>query len=216
MNWKRWLFLAIALLTILFSLFLWIYEEDSAGLRLERRRQMWRAARPDVAALRSGDLIFRHGRGVISNTLLKMSQHEAKYSHAGVLMIENGKAYVYHCIGGEDNPNNKMRRDHISQFCDPEIAHSFGIYRLALNEGLNQRFTEAVKSKHQVGILFDTSFDLSTDDEQYCTEFIFKVLKSLEGMDLPISSSTFSGKEYVTCDNLYLIPNTQLIHQYNY
>ncbi|MFM7310920.1 MAG: YiiX/YebB-like N1pC/P60 family cysteine hydrolase [Flavobacteriales bacterium] len=216
MNWKRWLSIALAVLALLLCAFLWIYDEDTAGLRLDRRRQLWRAARPDITALRSGDLIFRHGRGVISNTLLKMSQREAKYSHAGVLIIEDGKAYVYHCIGGEDNPNSKMRRDHVSQFCDPEIAHAFGIYRLPLNENVNQRFLDEVKRKHEDGMLFDTSFDLTTDDEQYCTEFIFKILRSLEGMDLPLSSSTFSGKEYVTCDNLYLIPNTQLIHQHNY
>ena len=216
MKWKIVIWSLVALALVVVVIFLGVYEQETAGLTLEKRKEMWRNARPEITSLRSGDLIFRHGRGVISNTLLKMSQKESKYSHAGVVFIEQGKAYVYHCIGGEDNPNSTMRRDRISQFCDPEIAHSFGIYRLPLGDSLNQAFLLEVQRSYDRGLLFDTAFDLSTDKEQYCTEFIYKTLKSLEGIDLPISSSAFSGKEYVTCDNLYLIPKTQLIHQHNY
>jgi len=79
---------------------------DKAGLSLESRKSLWRSARPEKNMLRSGDLIFRHGRGMVSATLLEASQTEKRYSHAGVISIEQGEVYVYHCIGGDDNPND--------------------------------------------------------------------------------------------------------------
>lgn len=215
-KWRIAVISTISVVGLIAVILFQFYEGSSAGLSLETRKELWRMARPDLRILRSGDLIFRHGRGMVSNTLLSLSQTDKRYSHAGVLSIEDEGIFVYHCIGGEDNPNERMSRDRLSQFCDPERAHSFGIYRLLMADSVNVRFMEEVKKGFQQGVLFDTEFDINSDDRQYCTEFIYKILKNLEGSGLQLSSSTYSGKEYVACDNLYLIPNTKIIHHFNY
>lgn len=192
------------------------YDKGKADLSLQARRELWRKARPDLSLLHSGDLIFRHGRGIVSSTLWSLSQTDKRYSHAGVLSIEEGEAYVYHCIGGEDNPNERMSRDRLSRFCDPEVAHSFGIYRLPMSDSCHALFMRKVREGFDTGVLFDTNFDLDTDEKQYCTEFIYRSLKSLEGSDIQLSSSWYAGREYIACDNLYLVPNTLFIHHFNY
>src|SRR3954464_10834717 len=104
MNFKRTLFFVLAILIIGCS-FTWfrLNKENHFALSSEAALQKWSHAKVDISRLQTGDLIFRHGRGFISNALMSFSQHEKKYSHAGIISVENNEVYVYHCIGGEEN-----------------------------------------------------------------------------------------------------------------
>ncbi|MFM7234723.1 MAG: hypothetical protein ACKOZM_09035, partial [Flavobacteriales bacterium] len=99
-KWRIWIALSALIIAAVTFWSLPFFETSTAGLSLEARRELWRKAKPDLTALRNGDIIFRHGRGMVSNTLLSLSQTDKRYSHAGVIAIEEGVVFVYHCIGG--------------------------------------------------------------------------------------------------------------------
>lgn len=117
----------------------WI-EPVTARMQPVQIRTTWIQAAPDLNQLKSGDLIFRHGRGFISNAFQKLSKEDPRYSHAGIIEVENGQAFVYHCIGGEENKSNKMKRETLSAFCRPDHNHTFGIYRTDLNPKQMKKF----------------------------------------------------------------------------
>jgi hypothetical protein len=179
-------------------------------------QQQWKKAKPIYSDLRSGDLIFRHGRGFISNALMSLGQREQKYSHAGIVSVENGNVYVYHSIGGEQNISNKLRRDKLEEFCNPRDVHAFGIYRSDLNSDQIKTIMDNVAAFYKSELEFDTKFDLTNDDKMYCTEFIYKIFCSLPGNQNYISLSTVGGKEYVACDDVYLNPHCKEVYTYKY
>jgi len=177
---------------------------------------LWLKAKPDFSQLKSGDLIFRHGRGFISNALMSLGQREKKYSHAGIITVENGNVFVYHAIGGEQNISNKLRKDRLDVFCSPESVHAFGIYRSDLNKKQIATVIDKADTYFEAGLEFDTEFDLLSDDKMYCTEFIYKLISVIPGNQNYISLSAVGNKHYIACDDLYLNPHFKKIYAYNY
>lgn len=192
------------------------YERGHLGLAPEVVQQKWRAAKPDASTLRSGDLIFRHGRGAISNMLMTFSRKDPKYSHSGIVSIENKKVFVYHAIGGEENVSNKLRKDPLMVFCNPNDVHSFGIYRLDLNSFQLQEMDSMAKSYYKLGLEFDTKFDLATDEKMYCSEFVYKMIMGVARNGNYLSLSAVSGMKFIACDGLYLNAHSQSIYSYIY
>ncbi len=198
------------------SFYLKNYEKNKIVLSNEETKAAWYRAQPGVNSLKTGDLIVRHGRGFISNAFMSLSFKEKKYSHSGIIHIENGKAFVYHAIGGEENVDNKMRKDPLKDFCDPQYVHSFGVYRYDLNESQLRQYDSLATDYFQKGLQFDTKLDLATDDVMYCSELIYKVLQKVTGDKDYIPTSEVKGFKYVAIDNLYLNKHCKVVSEYEY
>src|SRR5688572_3318485 len=80
--------------------FIFYYEPEALPIDRTALQKEWLAAYPGTK-LHSGDLVFRHSRGTISNMLLHFSRQDPKYSHAGILSVEKTGLFVYHSLGGE-------------------------------------------------------------------------------------------------------------------
>ncbi|MEO0310735.1 MAG: hypothetical protein RIQ89_392 [Bacteroidota bacterium] len=191
-------------------------EPVSIGLTQLESADAWDIAKPDYRTLKNGDLIFRHGRGFTSNAFMQMNLNDKQYSHAGILFIENEVPIVYHAIGGEDHPDATIRRDELAYFCNADLVHGFGIYRLDLSSEQLSKAADLVRSWYNEGIKFDMDFDLATDQEMYCSEFVYKAIKKAAANENYLSLTRFSGREYVACDNLYLNKHASTIYHYQY
>ena len=192
------------------------FEREHLQLSANENHARWLKAKPDFSKFKSGDLIFRHGRGFISNALMSMGQREKKYSHAGIISVENGNVYVYHAIGGEQNTSNKLRKDMLEDFCSPEDVHAFGIYRSDLSTMQLETVIHKAKTYFKAGLEFDTKFDLLSDDKMYCTEFIYKIFSGIPGNENYISLSAVGSRHYVSCDDIYLNYHFKSIFTYTY
>lgn len=193
-----------------------LFERDHVRLSAAEHHLRWVKAQPDVKQLRTGDLIFRHGRGFTSNALMNFGLREKKYSHAGIVTIENGKVFVYHAVGGEENLTNRLRKDPLEMFCNPSSIHAFAVYRTDLKPEQVIKVMAIANEYYQSGLEFDTKFDLETNDKMYCTEFVYKVFGQALGNENYISLSAFSGKQYIACDDLYCNPHCSEIYSYTY
>src|SRR5690349_1299140 len=65
----------------------------------------WNRQQVDLAVgrLRTGDLALRTGADATSYLLRQMNLTDKSFSHCGIVLVEQGQPFVYHCIGGEDN-----------------------------------------------------------------------------------------------------------------
>jgi hypothetical protein len=161
----------------------------------------------------SGDLIFRDGRGIVSRAFRSFSLKDPRYSHAGILHKENNRLYVYHLIGGEEGRNNKMRKEPLRDFINPSLADGFAIYRCSLN---STKIDSLAGRWYRQGILFDSHFNLDTDDKMYCTEMVYKALCKVSGHDNFIPLNEVSGIRFVSCDNIYLSAQMKILFAYDY
>ncbi|MBX2904545.1 MAG: hypothetical protein KF744_00815 [Taibaiella sp.] len=161
-----------------------------------------------ISLLQTGDVVLRMGAGAQSMLLSRLNKTDKGFSHCGLVVVEHGYPYVYHCIGGEDNPDARMRRDSAHHFFSPLHNTALGIARLDVDTGAEKMLIINYFNKQP---RFDLHFDMATDDELYCTEFAWKVLTATAGDTAFLPLSEINGRRYVGTDNLYLNNHAHLI-----
>ena len=158
-------------------------------------------ARPIV---RQGDLILRTGNDFTSESLRQLSFNDKTYSHCGIASFENDTLFVYHALGGEWNPDAKLRRDPIELFCNAFENRGFGIYTYNLSQHALHNLDSIIKSWYSLGYTFDMRFDLSTDKQLYCAEFVCKAIQKSTDNRIIFPISNINSFKFIAIDNLII------------
>jgi hypothetical protein len=169
-----------------------------------------------VHILRTGDLVLRTGADVTSYIFTQFNQTDKTYSHCGLVIIENGYPFVYHSIGGEDNPDEKLRRDSASFWFSPVNNLGFGIARFSFNSSQTAALQQTIYQYFREQRRFDMDFDLSTNDRLYCAEFVYKALNQALKDSTFIRPVSKLGKTFVSVDNLFVNTHAKLVCQVRY
>ncbi|XZF12711.1 hypothetical protein ACTHGU_13065 [Chitinophagaceae bacterium MMS25-I14] len=169
-----------------------------------------------IGLLHSGDLLLRTGNDVTSYMLSQFNQSDKTYSHCGIVMVENGYPFVYHSIGGEDNPDERMRRDSASFFISAVHNLGFGIARYSFSPQQLGSLQAIVRRYYKSRPLFDMDFDLATNDKLYCAEFIYKSVIEATGDSLFIHPTAILGYKFIGVDNLFVNPHAKTICEVRY
>lgn len=156
--------------------------------------------------IHSGDLITRTGNDFTSESLRQLNQKDKTYSHCGIASIENDSIFVYHALGGEFNPDQKIRRDPLEIFSEPYSNRGIGIFRFQLNETDDHNIIKVVKKLYNAGLKFDMKFDLKTDDRLYCAEFVYKSYLAGTSDKLQFNISHIKDFAFIGVDDLFLHP----------
>lgn len=164
--------------------------------------------------IENGDLIFRNGNDEVSLAARSMNRTDTSYSHSGILFIENDSVVVYHSLGGEYNPSQKLRRDPIDSFCNPKENSAFGIYRYNMTDSEKVKLRKVVSDYYKQGLKFDLYFNYMSDDAMYCSEFVFKSLnKARDGkMSSYVRMDTLPFG--VTIDDIFHHPDCKLVKKF--
>ena len=176
--------------------------QDSVSIA-EQNERAFDAIAKAKPLIRQGYLILRTGSDFTSESLRQLSQLDKTYSHCGVASIENDTVFVYHALGGEWNPDEKLRRDPLEIFCSPYENRGFGIFTYNLNDKATRKLDSVVKSWYNKGYTFDMDFDLSTDEKLYCAEFVSKAIHKATDTDITFGLTTINNFTYVAVDNLF-------------
>lgn len=168
------------------------------------------------AQIKSGDIILRNGTDEVSRAARSFNRVDTSFSHCGIVLLENDTLFVYHALGGEYNPSQKLRRDPIDNFCFPSDVDRFAIYRYELEPQQYDSLSTIVRRYYAAGLQFDLYFNFLTDDRMYCSEFVFKCLnRSLSGA----LSAIIKAREWpfgISPDDLYLNEKCRLIKRIDY
>lgn len=221
--WGNW---AVMILVLLVMGAAWIgYSSSEATqtvsphpdqLRRENRPENLRAIDSAIHLLRNGDLALRTGADATSVMLRQMNQRDKRYSHCGIVFIENGYPFVYHSIGGEDNPDARLRRDSASFFFNPKSNERLGIARLHISPAQIVRLHLIVRRYWYARVPFDLDFDLATDDRLYCAEFVYKAVREATADTSFFPHSRLLKMTYVGVDDLFDNPHARLICDVRY
>ena len=154
----------------------------------------------------TGDLILRTGNDFTSEGLRSLNQRDQTYSHCGIASLENDSLFVYHALGGEWNPDQKIRRDPIEIFAEPYSNRGMGVYRFALSQPEIKTLMITVKKLREMGIMFDMKFDLQSNDHMYCAEFVYKCYLMGTNGKLQFNTSHIGKFAFIGVDDLFLQP----------
>jgi Permuted papain-like amidase enzyme, YaeF/YiiX, C92 family len=192
-----------------------VTKQDSVNLQKFITR-----AYKDIAVLKtkiqSGDLITRTGNDYTSQRLRSLNQRNQTYSHCGIASIENDSLFIYHAVGGEWNPDEKLRRDVFELFAEPYSNKGIGIFRFALPDTTKLHLMEIAKQQYSKGLKFDLDFDLQTDDRMYCAEFIYKSLLKASNHRMVFNRSKIGQFIFIGVDDIFLHPLCSMTQQIVY
>jgi hypothetical protein len=179
---------------------------DSAEIRLKNKRA-FASIEQLKPRIEQGDMILRTGNDFTSESLRQLSSTDKTYSHCGIASIENDSVFVYHALGGEWNPDEKLRRDPLELFCNPEENRGFGIFSFNFTQAQKHALDSVVKAWYKKGVTFDMAFDLSTDNKLYCAEFVSKAINTATAKQVTFSTTRINTFEFVAVDNLFMNPH---------
>ena len=183
--------------------------------------------------LEDGDLVTRSDNDIESLTLQNFSRREQVYSHSGIAFKENNEFVVYNAMGGTENPGAAFRRDLFDSFVNPSEKTGFAIFKYQLSGAEVEKLHRILKTNHTQKIPFDISFNLKSNDSLYCSEMIYKGLKTATNNRVILPSSVienFKPKvmgykltnvfikkfEFIGIDDLYLNPFCKEITRVKY
>ncbi len=161
--------------------------------------------------VQNGDLITRTGNDFTSESLRSLNQKNKTYSHCGIVSIENDSIYIYHSVGGEFNPDQKLLRETFEIFSEPYNNRGIGIYRFKIDENDVQQVIATAQQFFKRGLMFDLDFDLKTNERMYCAEFVSKTYQKASNSKLLFSTSHIANFEFIGVDDIFLHPSCRKI-----
>lgn len=161
--------------------------------------------------LKSGDVVLRSGKSFTSKLLSSFNTKNNTYSHVGVVVLEQGTPYVYHAIGGEDNPNATIRKESLQSWCNPLYNSGFAVVRYGMDSAEINCFVDVVKEYYNQHLKFDMDFSLATDSTMYCTEMVYKAIAIAQEDNNWLIPSMAANKSYIAVDDLFLHPAAKFI-----
>lgn len=150
----------------------------------------------EIQRLNSGDVILRHGFGVISDVIAKISKDKYPVSHCGIVVQEkDGSFSVIHTVSNALSETDGMQKDKLSVFVRDAKQNTIIVLRhrlIVANEDLAQHLTRQAETYLQRKIPFDNQFDFEDTSAFYCTEMLWHLFNDAVQTDI----FSVNGKQY--------------------
>jgi hypothetical protein len=183
--------------------------------------------------IRSGDLLLRTGTDFSSEQVKNFNKNDKTYSHGGIAVVENDSVFVYHVEPDFHYLTDKVRKEPVDSFFNPDKNEGFGIARYDLTEAEKKGFLAYLDSQYRKKIPFDIRFDLSTNDSMYCSEMIrkglaqsthnriliptdritdkrkFKIIRQYFKLD----NKAIASRDLIFIDHLFMVPGCSVIQR---
>lgn len=182
------------------------FKEDTVAKKAFVQRAFAAIKKAEIL-VHSGDIITRTGNDFTSQSLKTLNQRDKTFSHCGIASIENDSVFVYHALGGDWNPDQKIRRDPFVLFAEPYNNNEMGIFRFDMGPAEITNLIKTTSNFYDKGISFDMAFDLKTDDKMYCAEFVYKSLVKGSSGKLQFPLSHIGKFEFIGIDDIILHPD---------
>jgi Permuted papain-like amidase enzyme, YaeF/YiiX, C92 family len=164
-----------------------------------------------VSMLHSGDIVLRMGLGADSKLLSGLNSRDQSFSHCGIVFVENGYPFVYHAIGGEDNPDERLRRDSAWFFFSPQNNSDIAVTQFSFDSSQVSALQQVVYDIYKARPRFDMKFDLATDDKLYCSEFVYKAVNKAMKDTTYIEPTLLFGRRFVGIDDIFMNEHANIV-----
>jgi len=122
--------------------------------------------------VKEGDIICRLGDRLWSEYFKDISIEDKRYSHIGIIRINNNTITVIHAEGTTKAGKDFVKEETLNDFL--KIARSIGVYRI---NDIDDGKRIANLALEYLNVPFDWQFDMNNDSKIYCTELLYVILK---------------------------------------
>ena len=163
--------------------FLFFYQQKS---NKDELKNDYRLTIEEKKLLQEGDIIFRHGFGIISDAIVKYVKSDYAVSHCGIVVTDSlGKLFVIHTVSNTLADIDGMQKDNLDVFVKGSHKNSIIVTRYNYeNDTLSKKIAAQANYYLSKQIPFDHRFDCEDSTAFFCTEFIRMVFKTAIDIDL--------------------------------
>lgn len=191
-------------------------EEEKALLKVDSLKK----------AAVGGDLLVRLGDDFLSYHIKNMNEKDRSFSHAGIVVEREGKKLVAH-ITPDSATQDRIVYVPIDSFVNPSKTLDCALYRYSISQAEKTAALNLIEDYRRQNVRFDRWYDLTSNDEMYCSEMISKAFEKATGNRLRFAAipipprmlptvvayfrrqapeKTIAARKIMTIDNLYLVP----------
>lgn len=147
---------------------------------------------------RPGDIIMKNGYGNISRMITSVLDEEHAISHCGILDVDDstGAFYIIHSVAKQVSDRDGVQRIGLKRFINDVKPGDLYLLRYKDHAKASAIVKEA-RCLLAAEVPFDHSYDLTSDDALYCSEFVYKVVLN------SCMSETFKIRKLNNTDLLY-------------
>ena len=162
--------------------------------------------------LQKGDIVLRKGNSIESEAV-SLVDGNGKYSHIGIIMIQNDTPFVIHIVPDSlSSTVDYCLKQKLSTFFSVNNARYGCVLRLKnkdrkLTDSASFHAMEFYRNK----VTFDGAYDINTDDKMYCTELVWKAYR-INNFD--IIDGKISNVNLPFLSNKAILPSTFLYSPY--
>ncbi len=152
-----------------------------------------RLAKNELVMLRSGDIILRRGFGLVSASIATSLNEDFSVSHCGIVDVDsNGNVRVIHSVSSSLSDFDGLQDCTIDEFCKESKENSLMVVRFRDTADVPlANLAKTAQTYLDRKIPFDGVFDITENDEMYCSEMVWSALKENYGYDIyPDKSKT--------------------------
>jgi len=129
--------------------------------------------------IKSGDLVFRQGRGIFSELFSNIGDVDSIFSHVGIVYKEKNDVFVIHTEANEFTGVGFAKVEPLSSFISRSNSITYDFYRVKELNNKNENIVLKTALKYVANkIPFDINFNLKDSDKLYCSELVYKAYKS--------------------------------------
>lgn len=160
-------------------MFLFAYNYKS---KQEHFFSTYKLSSSEIAQLKDGDIILRHGFGMVSDLIVSTMNEEYDISHCAILVKDRNGFNVIHSVSQSLSDFDGVQSQSLNRFISDSKENSIIVVRYKGNS--DSLISGSAKYYLNKKIPFDNDFDIKDSSKIYCTELIWKVIKDSQGVDI--------------------------------
>lgn len=172
-----------AIFLSLIALFLLRYEYKSQQEQLHNK---YRLSYAEIDSLQDGDILLRHGFGVVSDAISRGLNEEYAVSHCAIVRKPTQDSIVViHSVSSSLSDVDGVQSVGIKRFIRESKPNSVILVRFQDPSGKsNSLLSQRADYYLQKQVPFDNAFDIKDSSKFYCTELLWKCILDEYGIDI--------------------------------
>lgn len=191
------IFIALIIFGLAIFAFYRIYEYRS----IQKQEALhYSLSKEELAQIRSGDIILRHGYGMVSDMIVAKLKENYDLSHCAIVCRDGDSLFVIHSVSSSLSNIDGVQSQEINSFIRESQYNSVVVVRYK-NKGNKDQACLCEKARDYLkkGIPFDNAFNIKDSSEFYCTELLWKAILNEYQVDI-LEGKNMERKDHLRFD----------------
>lgn len=169
----------------------------------EQKFSAYTLSQEEYSQLRDGDIILRHGYGLVSDLIVETLKEKYDISHCAIIVKDGNDFKVIHTVSQTISDFDGVQEQPLKPFINQSHRNSIIVVRFKWPEE-NAGARISAKAQHYLDarIPFDNSFNIYDDKEFYCSELIWRIIQEEFGVNI-FPDMSENTKKYLDFANFY-------------